>query len=160
MAKSIWQRIQILMGIDDKYAHLKYFYIFQDLTTLELKLIDNIVNLREFQESEMLYEEGYPLESLYLIIDGKVEVSGSAKEAGTTILGSGGLIGLIDLFNGGVRNSSAKALGKTKAYAISKTDLNHLIDTNPRLGVKLLRAIASYLSAWISKRSQTGNELD
>lgn len=148
MASKLIQAVKDSIFNQDQYAFLKQFCIFEGLTLMQLKQVDNLINRREFKAGEYLFEEGYPMEALYFLESGEIELV-SKMGGAPQHLSSGAILGMIDAQLEGKRRSTAKALSNSVAYSISITDLNYLIDHNPVLGIKLLRAIARYFSQTI-----------
>ncbi|MDP2172801.1 MAG: cyclic nucleotide-binding domain-containing protein [Candidatus Cloacimonadaceae bacterium] len=132
-----------------KYAILRRFVIFKELSSFELHLIDNYLHPREYKKGEMLFEEGYPLEAVFFIDKGEVQVSGPINSQETAVLKKNQFIGLIDMFNEDTRSSTAKAITDVSVLALSRTDLWYLINHNRVLGNKLLVAISRFLSKYL-----------
>ncbi len=144
----------------EKHKDLRKYPIFKGLNVFELGLLNQIIHKREFAAGEVLFENKYPLELIYLIESGQVEVFGKLQPKGSRILKSFQYIGLIDMYHEETRSSSAKALNDTVVLAISKTDFERFIKTNPRIGVKLLqnfcRSISSFMFNLVSEFEETG----
>ena len=148
MPSKIVQALRETLFNEAQYNYLKQFCIFQDLSLMQLKQVNNLINRREFKEGECLFEEGYPMEALFFVESGDIELTSKLGGAPQK-LGKGAILGMIDAQLEGGRRSTAKAQSNCVTYAISITDLNYLIDHNPVLGIKLLRAIAKYFSQTI-----------
>lgn len=133
-----------------RYVWIKQFEIFKELNSFELFLMNNILNKRSYKKGEMLYEKEYPLEAIFLIESGRIELLRDEDAASPVVLGDKAIIGLIDMYSDQVRTGYAKAVDNVTAYAISKTDLNQLMDQRCSLGMKLMRAISRYLSSVIT----------
>ena len=135
----------------ERYTELKAFPLFADLNTYELIQVGNIINERSFKVGEKLFDQGYPVEAIFFILKGEVELSGSTQPGGKRVLAKGEIIGLVDMYNESTRSSTALTLTKTTVLAISKHDMNDLIASNPRLGNKLLGASCKLLGNHISQ---------
>lgn len=148
MKSDFISKVHSLFSQDDPYAYLKQFCLFQDLSWQDLKLIHNLTNKREFKRGDFLFEEGYPMEAVFFLESGSIELSSKSSNQNTK-LESGAILGMIDAQLKGGRRSTARAIEDCVAYAISVTDLDRLIDHNPGLGIKLLRSTAVYFSRMI-----------
>lgn len=58
-------------------------------------------------------------------------------------------VGVLDLFSGKKRLSSAKALTDLKLKALSEDDLQEMLTRDPALGVKLLQACCCFMGGFI-----------
>lgn len=142
---------QLIKHTEAKYSVHRSFPLFSELSNLELKLLENILIERNYKPNELLFEETYPLEAVFLIIEGEVKLEGKLPG----LRESGEIIGLVDMFKDQYRSSSARATRNTRVWAVSRTDLLNLIDKNPRLGTKILKAICRYLGSHINEASTT-----
>lgn len=140
--KTIWKK-------PDKYADLKKFPVLSELSSFELYLLNNFLHQRKFNKGELLYDKDHPLEVIYFILSGKVEVTGPTHPKGRFIVREFQILGLIDMFKEEIRSSSATALTEVTAYAVSRFDLKDLFNQNPHIGVKMLTAFCQTLSNYI-----------
>lgn len=140
-----------LLSKSDRYTELKRFSLFSELNAYELFQVNNIITQRDYKHGEILFEHGFPVEAIFFVQKGEVELIGSTQPGGKRILRQGEIIGLIDMFNASTRSCTAQSISATSVLAISRTDLNELITSNPRLGNKLLSAICKVLSSHISE---------
>ena len=139
----------------DKFAHLKQIGLLKDLNDFELSLLNNCLHKRSYKAGELLYDKDYPLEMIFLILQGKVEVEASYKPGVKRILSTNEFLGLIDMFYESVRSSSARALTPVQTLAVSKSDLEDLIRQNPKLGVKFLMNACKFFSEYIMDMGKT-----
>lgn len=148
MPSKIIQAVRDSVFNEAQYDYLKQFCIFEGLSLMQLKQVNNLINRRDFKTGECLFEEGYPMEALYFVESGEIELVSKLGGAPQK-LSSGAILGMIDAQLEGGRRSTAKALSNSVTYSISISDLNYLIDHNPVLGIKLLRATNKYFSQTI-----------
>jgi CRP/FNR family transcriptional regulator len=146
MAARIFQWFKSLFTSKDTHHSLRGFMLFRDLSAHDLALVSEYLHERVFRAGEAVFEEGYPLEVVYLVKSGEVEVSGGSQSGTSVKLGAYDIIGLIDLFKGKKRLNSAKAISDLTLLAVSATDFRELVSRNPALGVKLLSACCEYLA--------------
>lgn len=150
MAKTIWKK-------PDKYADLKKFPVLVETSSFELYLLNNFLHKRNFNSGELLYNN-HPLEVIYFIFSGEVEVTGITYPKGRYVVRELQILGLIDMFKEETRSSSATALTEVTAYAVSRYDLSDLFRQNPNLGVKMLTAFCQTLSNYIFNISSPGGK--
>jgi len=132
--KSIYDWLISLFHKPQIYLGYRVFRIFQELSSYELYLLHGIVHQRSFKANEVLYEAGYPMEVIYLIIEGEISLNDVEHQ-----IGKDKVLGLWDMFSGAKRNSTAIALTDVSVYAISRSDLMELMEARPRLGMKILQ---------------------
>ncbi len=142
---------QLIKHTEARYAVHRSFPLFSGLSNLELRLLDNILIERSYKPNELLFEETYPLEAVFLILEGEVKLEGKLPG----LREKGEIIGLVDMFKDQFRSSSARATKNTRVWAVSRTDLLSLIDKNPRMGTKILSATCRYLGRYINEASTT-----
>ncbi|HNX03220.1 MAG: cyclic nucleotide-binding domain-containing protein [Candidatus Cloacimonas sp.] len=157
MLKDIYAWLKTIWKKPDKYADLKQFDVLSELSSFELYLLDNFLHKRSFQAGELLYDKDNPLEVIYFILSGEVEVTGITHPQGHNLVHKLQVLGLIDMFTEDTRSSVAIAKKEVAAYAISRYDLMDLIKQNPHLGLKLLVAFCKTLSNYILNISAIGS---
>jgi len=120
--------------------------LFTGLSSFQLYQLNCYMHARSYKSGEVIFEQGYPLDAVFFITGGEVNVSGLLSGPAPTVLRKGDFIGIIDMFHEGIRSSSAKAGTDVTALAISKNDLSSLIERDKAMGIKILNAICRYLS--------------
>jgi len=125
-------------------AYLQYrrFGIFRELTSFELYLLHNLVHSRSFKAGEMLFEKDYPMEVIYFIEKGEIQLSPAVDTSITHKVGKNQILGLWDMFGAGKRNSTASAITDVSALAITRSDFWVYIHDRPKTGIKVLKAIS------------------
>lgn len=141
--------IKTLFDKPKKYIALRRFSTFKELSSFELYLLNNFMHRRTYKLGELLFDKDYPLEVVYFIEKGEIEVQGKLNPTGKAVLKKNQFIGLIDMFYESTRSSSAIALSEVEALAISRFDLLELINNNPRMGVKILTGVCKSFSQHI-----------
>ncbi len=150
MAVNIFDWLKERFIKDPRYSRLRSFPILESLGNHDLKLVYDSLHRREFKAGETIFEQGFPLEVIYLITEGQVQVSGLFCGEGPRTFQENESVGLIDLFGRGNRVSSAKAMTDVKVQAFAAKDFWELVEKKPSLGVKLLKACCMKLGAFIT----------
>lgn len=139
---SLWSNIFKKESDDEKIIDLlKKFPAFSDLKKRELKLIRKIVQIREYLPNEIIFYEGDPGLSMFIIESGKVEISHTFKSGikqELAILFSGDFMGEMSVLVENNRTATATALTETRLIIIFRPDLLELIKKEPQLGNKIL----------------------
>lgn len=105
------------------------------------KLLSLAKDIRTFEGNEVLFEENDPGDSLYIILEGRVEISllwEDGRRLGLDVMRPGFLFGEIALFNPGPRTATARTLEPCKLALLSHDDLMMEIKKRPDLAVEIL----------------------
>lgn len=122
--------------------------LFSTLSRRELRNLADILHHRTYQDGEFVFLKGQPGAAMFIIKTGRINVIDYGKENGETViatLNSGDLFGELALLDDSPRSASAKAVEPTVIYAISRTDLDHLLTTSPQAGLRVYRALAGII---------------
>lgn len=149
MANEILLRLKRLFVRKDAHKDLLHYCLFRDLNANQRRMVSEFLHTREFSAGESVFEEGYPLEVIYFIESGEMEVTPLISDAGPVRLKEHQFIGVLDYFSGKKRLNSAKAVTDLVLKALSDDDLQELLSKDPALGVKLLRACCAFLGGYI-----------
>jgi len=102
----------------------------------------------ELARGELLFHEGDPGDSLYVVLRGKIKLgrtSGDGRENLVAVLGPGEMFGELSLFDPGPRSAGATALVDSTLLGLSSDELTPWLATRPDVARALLRAIARRL---------------
>ncbi len=133
---------------------LKEIYIFNPLSSSELKLVENIVNVRHYQPGELIFKQGEMGVGMYIVLTGSVQIASEEfnidlKEPRSTevvIIRPGEFFGELALIeNTGRRSATAIAKQECSLIGFYKPDLMEIIDRNPGAGVKILLRLAEVI---------------
>ena len=156
--KSIGKWLRELFPRVDRYAGLRKFQVFASFNAYHLHVLNNFLHQRDYKAGEMIYEKGFPLETVLFIETGEVELFSGHDTCTGNILGAGEIIGLVDLFSQKARSDHAKARSPLSLFALSKVDMQDMISQNPDLGIQFLTGVCAYLGklAGNASGSETG----
>ena len=127
--------------------------IFEGLSRGDLKAIERILHRRKYHAGEYVFREGDPGLGMYIIERGEISIVGESRSAEIARLGKGDFFGEMALFNERPRNASAVAYADTKLFGFFQPDLFGLLETRPRIGVKVVAKLASILAERLYKAS-------
>ncbi len=138
---------------DDLITLLRRVPIFESLTSRELKLVENILHRRVYAEGEPVFREGEKGSAMYIIEKGEVRLrSGeTAREVGD--LHDGDFFGEMALFSEQPRPATAVAHTDTRLFGFAQADLLGLLETNPRLGIKVVMKLARVIAERLRRAS-------
>lgn len=135
---------------------LKQTELFKELTDEELLEIILIGHVKKYEAGTIIFAEGDPGDTLYLIISGSVRISkmqNDAEEA-LAVLESRSFFGEMTLFDRDERSAHAIANENASVFAISADALTQLFDKNKSIAYKFLWAFCLTLT----RRLRSTNE--
>lgn len=141
--KNIYNWLKTKFQKPQVYLEYRRFSIFKELNDFELYLLHNVMNERSFKAGEVLFEAGFPMEVVYCICKGQIQLTLASAGERLLQIGKNEMLGLWDMFHNDKRNSSARATSDVTAFAITECDLWDLIESRPRMGTKILSAICT-----------------
>ena len=142
----------------DVFDILKKIPIFQDLGRREFNKIESILHRRNWNADEAIINEGDPGLGMYIIVAGEVRITQVGEDGvqqQLTTLAGGDFFGEQALLDESPRTASAYANEPCRIIGFFRPDLLELIESNPRLGLKIVMR----LSQMISVRLRHANRL-
>jgi len=128
------------------FTVLKRVPIFHDLSYKELKSVERILHRRHYKASEVVFKENEPGLGMYIIESGRVNITVGKENKLLVLLSNGDFFGEMALILEGQRTASAIAVAQTKLLGFFQPDLFGLLETNPRIGNKILRRLAQMIA--------------
>jgi CRP-like cAMP-binding protein len=103
-----------------------------------------VMTLRDLSHGEVLVREGDSDDHLYVVASGGIAVvksEGTGNEVTLNVLRSGDVVGELSFLDGATRYASLVAENGTRVLGLSRGDLEGLLDSNPHLVYRVMRAI-------------------
>jgi hypothetical protein len=140
------------------FQNLGYIIIdeFQDFSLSELKLVEDIINIRSYRPGEIIFRQGEIGVGMYIISSGTVNIhteelepqTGEVKTHLITQLTEGSFLGDMALVEtDSRRTATAIAHDESVLIGFFKPDLMEICDRKPSAGVKILLRLGEVLSA-------------
>ncbi|MCK5329433.1 MAG: cyclic nucleotide-binding domain-containing protein [Candidatus Latescibacteria bacterium] len=123
----------------EKVIMLQEIDVFEQLTTEDLAQLASIAQEVEFPPDCVIYSEGSPPDSMYLVIEGRVLLHQGQKEV--LIAGEKDMFGTWALFEDEPRVVTATALEQSRLLRIDKEDFIDLLADNVRITRGILEAL-------------------
>src|SRR5215213_4472995 len=123
--------------------------VFAGLEPRELDEVAKVAVPRSWERGEILFREGDPGDTCYLIRSGAVLLTREHQDGRLVALAelrAGELFGELAMFRGETRSATAEAIEPASAVALLATDVQRLIRRNPDLALKLLASLADRVS--------------
>jgi CRP/FNR family transcriptional regulator, cyclic AMP receptor protein len=132
------------MADQSKYDALRATRLAAELTDAQCQALAAVVTLRDLREGEVLVGEGTTDNHLYVIVKGVLGVvKGSGTPDATTLhtLATGDFVDELGFLDGTVYYASKVALADTRVLGIEREKLESLLQTQPEIVYKVMRAI-------------------
>jgi CRP/FNR family cyclic AMP-dependent transcriptional regulator len=131
---------------EDVYTLLAKVPIFQDLNKRELKAIERILHQRTYNSNEPVFNEGDAGVGMFIIIEGRVNIVLGKDSKLLATLSNGEFFGEMALLSEVPRTASAIAVLESQIFGFFQSDLFGLLETNPRLGNKIMFRLAQMIA--------------
>ncbi|HKS37239.1 MAG TPA: ATP-binding protein [Verrucomicrobiae bacterium] len=116
--------------------------LFKEIPGVELQSLERAARLIVFKTGEIIFQEGDPGDGLYVIAQGKVQITaffGENQRRALTHVGAGDFFGEMALLDGEPRSAGAFAEEETQTYFIPRDALLASLERSPKLAVRMLR---------------------
>jgi CRP-like cAMP-binding protein len=120
--------------------------LFSAMDDATLLAVAHLVRTRRFRRHEVIFHEGDPGDSLFVIASGCVKIvleSTAGEEAIIATLGRGGFFGELSVLDGAERSATAVALQPTELACLGRTPFLELVDNQAGLRRALLTGLAT-----------------
>jgi CRP-like cAMP-binding protein len=115
-----------------------------EMTPEQRATLAAVMTLRDLSHGEVLVREGDSDDHLYVVASGGVAVvkaAGTGNEVILSVLRPGDVVGELSFLDGATRYASLVAENGTRVLGLSRGDLEGLLDSNPQLVYRAMRAI-------------------
>jgi CRP/FNR family cyclic AMP-dependent transcriptional regulator len=116
-----------------------------ELSQEEAGVLGALMSPRELKDGDYLISDGTADDSLHVLLEGKLEVvksAGADELASLAILREGDLAGELSFIDGAVHTVGLRALCDTRVLSLKREDFESIVDNNPQLVYKVMRAVA------------------
>jgi hypothetical protein len=113
--------------------HLRSLPIFERLTTRQLMDLALAVSEEDHAAGAAIVREGELSDCLYLVVDGRVQVTKSGKHLSEQ--GPRSFFGEIAIFEGAVRSATVQALAPTRVLRLGRAELMRLMEEFPGIAI-------------------------
>ncbi|MFC5702271.1 HEAT repeat domain-containing protein [Cohnella faecalis] len=135
---------QGMLGRLNKVVFLKKVAFFADLSLEELGLIASVATEEKFSDGDLLLKRGEKNASLYVIVEGNVEltsVSAAGWEGTIGVVGPGEVCGANSALDESPSAVTAQAFfGDVRVLGLQRDEVTRLVRLYPEIGIGLLRA--------------------
>lgn len=141
----------------NKMAFLKSIPFFSRLKKKQLEEVSHILHERIYEKDEFIFEMNQPGAALFLIQEGEVSIEAKVESDLTQIavLKDRSFFGELALLDESPRSASARAVTRTHAWALFRSDLLKLSETRADIACEIYKILANM----IGERLKTTNKL-
>ncbi len=139
------------------FEQLKHSPIFARLDTFMFQTVEAKLVFQKLEAGEMLFNEGEHGDYMAFVLLGELVALKTNPDGSTIQIGSvkaGDSTGEMALIDALTRSASVKAVQLTALVRLSKTDFEMLLTDYPRIGVEMLRGLATMLSLKFRRTSE------
>jgi len=126
---------------EDELEFLSSVPIFDSLSKRQKIKLQKIIHVRSYEKGEVIFRQGDPGVGLYIVKDGEVDVYNEYQDltcSKITVLHHGDFFGETSLLNETPRSATIVCVKPSLLWGLFKPDLLNLIDSDPKLGVRLI----------------------
>ena len=117
----------------------------KELSKEEVSALAEMMTPKSLADGDYLISEGTSDDSLHVLLEGKLEVvkkTGADEETSLAVLREGDLAGELSFVDGAEHTVGLRALCDTVVLSLARADFEKVIDENPQLVYKVMRAVA------------------
>lgn len=121
--------------------------VFSGLEVRELESIGRLVFLSKYKKHQVLFLEDNPAQTVFIVKSGMIKVSKSledGREQILKILRSGDIPGFEAIYEDSY-SATAEALSDGELCCLNKEKLLHLLDTNSKISLEMVKALGKEL---------------
>jgi len=126
---------------------LRSIPFFRNLPAGALQAVAALLQPEHHRRGDVVFRQGEPGETMYLVVSGQVEVLAGADQAPLAALGPGSFVGELALLLGEPRSATLRVVADTWLWALRRPDLDALLAEYPVISVELSRELGRRLVA-------------
>ena len=134
-----------------------------ELSEEEAGVLSGFMHPRELADGDYLITEGTIDNSLHFVVEGKLEVvkkTAADDEASLALLREGDLAGELSFIDGHEHTVGLRALTHCQVLSLARDEFEKIIDDNPQLVYKVMRAIARSTHRIVHRMNMENIELN
>ncbi|MFC1551767.1 cyclic nucleotide-binding domain-containing protein [Candidatus Latescibacterota bacterium] len=123
--------------------------LFDSLTRRQKYRLFSSIHIRHYKQGEIVFRQDDPGVGLYIVRGGLVDVYNEYSDMTRNKiaeLSKGEVFGEIALLNDSLRSATVVASKETVLFAFFRTDFLNLMDSDPKIGVKLIYSLAKTMA--------------
>ncbi len=149
--------------MSDKQCFILGSVLGKELRAEECTLCMGLGTVLDLADGELLIEEGAVDNSLHIVIDGNLAVTRKAAGGDWVtlhVLRRGELAGELGFIDGLEHSASLRAMGPTRVFSMTRARFDPLLETNPQLLFRIMRAIIRGVHNTLRRMNQQQIEMN
>jgi ribosome-associated toxin RatA of RatAB toxin-antitoxin module/CRP-like cAMP-binding protein len=155
-------RTPTMMQSTDLATVLRSTRLATELSDAQVQTLAGVMEMKDLKDGDVLVREGTADEHLYIIVGGVLGVvkkPGTQEQVTLNTLSAGDFAGELSWLDGAQRYASLMAMAPTRVIGLSRAQLESLIDSDPQLVYRVMRAIIRAVHQIQYRLSMQQNEL-
>jgi CRP/FNR family transcriptional regulator len=132
---------------------LKGIPYFAGLSEADLEAVSQRMFEQSIERGDMILMEDDPSEAVYFVVSGAVKAfktSIEGKEQTLCLLRAGESFNDVPILDGGPNLASAMAMTPVVLYGMTKSDIEELLEENPRVAMNVIRVLSKKVRHFVS----------
>ena len=136
------------MDINQEVDRLSQIPMFSKMETSKLKLLAFTSKLVEYADGDILFQASDPADSVYLVMDGNVEILIDSDDGDdlSIVRGENSLIGEMAVISNQGRSAAVRAKGRVIVLRIEDDVFLKLLTGNPEVALDVMRQLSDKLT--------------
>ena len=133
-----------------------------ELTEDEAKILAGKLGARQLAADELLVKEGEADQTLFILAAGKLAVSSKDRDGAEQevyLMTEGECAGTRAFVERSPRRATLRSVGGSTIYTLTPADFDSLLDAQPHLAFKVMRALFRVTHANLARMNQESKEL-
>lgn len=110
-----------------------------------LKMLRKWEDVAEYPAETVIFQEGNPVDFLYIIMSGQIELTLRGESLGFEV--EGGIIGEMAMFQSAVRSTTATSSGDVKLARLNRIQISELMRESTEFSLHVMEVLANRLRA-------------
>jgi CRP-like cAMP-binding protein len=128
--------------------------LFGEMIEEEIDDLTALAQIKKLPKDTTVFHAGDPADAVFVVASGRVKVvitSSDGKEFILTVLGAGQVFGEMALLESAPRSASVVTLSAVEVLVINRVDFQRLLESNPRISLRLMAILSRRLRRANSK---------
>ena len=128
----------------DRVLLLRRVPLLEDLTPEELQRVAAISTDLDFEDGELICEQGEAGDQMYVIVSGEVRVAvrqAEQPEKEIARRGAGDVVGEMSIISGEPRVASVSAVGEVRSLCLDRLNFESLLRERPEISLAVMREL-------------------
>lgn len=133
----------------------------KELTVAEGRVLSSVMGVRELKDAELLSSEGGAASTLFILVDGKLDVisDNDGKQEAVYTMGKGECAGTRAFVDRSPRKATLRANGDATVYTLEPDAFESLLDQHPRIIYKVMCALFRNTHSNLMRMNQETQQL-